>query len=73
MGHFFFYLNDCMHVLLCIQEIYIDHYPQSVTRAALQVIIMISASNNFSSFSICNLVVFDCEFNGGSLVLMHGA
>ena len=49
---------------------YIDHYPQSVTRDALHVIVQISASNNFSSFSTCILVDFNREFDAGSLVLV---
>lgn len=52
-----------------MQEIYIDHYPQSVTGATLEAIVVISASNNFSSFSTCIQVNFQCEFNAGSLNL----
>ena len=59
-----------------MQEVYIDNYPQSVTRAALEVIVMIFATNNFSSFSTCIQDNFQCEFNAGSLslaVVMHSS
>ena len=59
-----------------LQEIYIDSHPQSVTEAALEAIVMISASNNFSSFFTCIQVNFQCEFNAGSLnlaVAMHSS